>query len=314
MCKLSIIVPIYNVERYLPRCIESILCQTLQDFELILVEDGSPDRSGVIIDNYAKLDDRIIAIHQTNKGVSAARNAGLKIARGEYIGFVDPDDWIENSMYSKMVHQLENNDGDLVFCNWDIFQDTNGIQECHLMPDFPVSMTEEDFFCHIFDIPRTVGGAVWNKIIRKDIIRCYFNEKYSIGEDWLFLAQICTYKAKIIYCPEALYHFVSHMGSATNKEKGRIAQGIPARREIIDVARSISKDSTELAECSFLDQCMMFINLKGVNPKYNKVATDELLSYMQKNPDCIIKNKKLSAKQKAYFMYCYLSLKCRKGI
>lgn len=314
MCKLSIIVPIYNVEQYLPRCIESILSQSFQDFELILVEDGSPDRSGEMIDNYAKLDDRIIAIHQTNKGVSAARNAGLKIAGGEYIGFVDPDDWVENSMYSKMVDLLDDNDGDLVFCNWDIFQDTNGSQECHLMPDFPVSMTGEEFFCHIFDIPRTVGGAVWNKIIRKDIIRCYFNEEYSIGEDWLFLAQICISKIKIIFCPDVLYHFVSHMGSATNKEKGRIAQGIPVRREIIGVARNISKESIELAESSFLDQCVMFIKLKGINPEYKKIAIDELLSYMRENPYCIIKNKKLSAKQKVYFMYCYLLLKCRKGM
>ena len=92
MPELSIIVPVYKVEPYLPKCIDSILAQTFSDFELILIDDGSPDRCGEICDEYAARDDRVVVIHRENRGVSAARNAGLDAARGEYIGFVDSDD------------------------------------------------------------------------------------------------------------------------------------------------------------------------------------------------------------------------------
>ena len=96
--KISIIVPVYKVELYLEKCINSILNQTFKDFELILVDDGSPDRCGEICDEYAKKDNRIVVVHKENGGQASARNVGLDIARGDYIGFVDSDDWIERDM------------------------------------------------------------------------------------------------------------------------------------------------------------------------------------------------------------------------
>lgn len=109
MAILSIIVPVYNVEQYLPRCIDSILEQTFQNFELILVDDGSKDKSGEICDEFAKKDNRIIVIHQENKGVNTARNAGLDIATGSYITFVDSDDWIQPDSYCKSIGLMETN-------------------------------------------------------------------------------------------------------------------------------------------------------------------------------------------------------------
>ena len=99
---ISIIVPIYNVELYLEKCIESIINQTYKDIEVILINDGSTDKSGIICDKYAKIDDRIIVLHKENGGVSSARNKGLDIAKGDYIAFVDPDDYIEPNMYEEM--------------------------------------------------------------------------------------------------------------------------------------------------------------------------------------------------------------------
>ena len=96
---VSIIVPIYKVEQYLPKCIESLIVQTYHDIEVILVDDGSPDGCPQICEDYAKKDERIVVLHQHNQGVSAARNAGLKSAKGEFIGFVDPDDWVSPDMY-----------------------------------------------------------------------------------------------------------------------------------------------------------------------------------------------------------------------
>lgn len=114
--KISIIVPIYNVEEYLSKCIDSILSQTLTEFELILVDDGSPDKSGEICDEYAKKDNRIKVIHKENGGVSSARNEGIKVSNGEYIGFVDPDDYIKSDMYDVLYKLCINNNSEIGIC------------------------------------------------------------------------------------------------------------------------------------------------------------------------------------------------------
>lgn len=113
---ISIIIPIYNVEKYLPKCIESILNQSLKEIELILVDDGSLDNSGNICDQYAKLDSRIKVIHKANGGVSSARNIGVKASSGQYIGFVDPDDYIDKDMYSKLYELCIKSKSDIAIC------------------------------------------------------------------------------------------------------------------------------------------------------------------------------------------------------
>lgn len=121
--KISIIVPVYKAEPYLKKCIDSILNQTFKDFELILVDDGSPDRCGEICDEYALKDSRIKIIHKENGGQSSARNVGLDIAQGEYIGFVDSDDWIEPDMYKKLFKVLKNDNVDMAICNINSIKD-----------------------------------------------------------------------------------------------------------------------------------------------------------------------------------------------
>lgn len=121
MPKISIIVPIYNVEKYIEKCIQSILNQTFSDFELILVNDGSTDSCGEICDKYKKLDDRIIVIHKVNGGLSSARNAGIDIARGEYIGFIDSDDYIHEKMYEILYNNAITYNSDIVICKKEMF-------------------------------------------------------------------------------------------------------------------------------------------------------------------------------------------------
>ena len=118
MKKISIIVPIYNIEKYLPRCLDSILAQTYKNLEVILVDDGSVDNSGMIADKYARNDQRINVIHQVNKGVSAARNAGLDLATGDYIGFVDGDDYIEKDMYERLLFNAIKYKADISHCGY----------------------------------------------------------------------------------------------------------------------------------------------------------------------------------------------------
>ena len=115
---ISIIVPVYNVEKYLNRCFDSILNQTFTDFELILVDDGSTDNSGIICYEYKTKDNRIKVIHKENGGLSSARNAGLDIARGKYIGFVDSDDFINKDMYKILFDTIQANNSDMVICDY----------------------------------------------------------------------------------------------------------------------------------------------------------------------------------------------------
>ncbi len=116
---ISIIVPVYNVEKYLDRCIQSILNQTYPYFELILVDDGSSDNSGKMCDEYAKKDDRIIVIHQENNGLSSARNKGIENSKGEFLSFVDSDDWISKDYLKEMYNEQKKTKADLVICNID---------------------------------------------------------------------------------------------------------------------------------------------------------------------------------------------------
>ena len=114
--KISIIVAVYNIEKYLPKCLDSILAQTYQNLQIILVDDGSSDSSACICDEYAEKDHRIEVIHKKNGGLSDARNAGLECATGEYIGYVDGDDWIEPEMYATMIHTAKERQVDVVIC------------------------------------------------------------------------------------------------------------------------------------------------------------------------------------------------------
>ena len=187
---LSIIVPIYNVEKYLSKCVESILGQTYANFELILVDDGSPGRCGEMIDEYARMDSRIVVVHQENQGLSAARNAGLKIAQGEYVGFVDPDDWIEPDMYEALIRAIEETGCDIAICPWFV-NDENGTEKAQEFRMASRVLSEQEYLERLFDMPPTIGGSVCNKLYRAKLIHACFDIESTMYEDGLFNAQYC---------------------------------------------------------------------------------------------------------------------------
>lgn len=303
MPELSVIVPIYNVEKYLEKCIDSILAQTYIDFELILINDGSPDGCAEIMEQYAKKDSRIVTIHQENKGVSAARNAGLEIAKGKYVGFVDPDDYIASAFFEKLINLIEINNLDIACCNWySVFE--NGDKFIHKIPEIPEQMNQREFVNHIFDSPRTVYGSNCNKIFRKDKIIDFYDESIRICEDNLFLINYCKNIKIAGYINFPLYYVRERADSSTRKKSTKLVEGLEVRKKIISIAKDISKESGRYAEKDFLDSCYLYYKqFRGEeDKKYSVYSLSLLKDYLKKNFFYIVLNTKIYWKTKILYL------------
>ena len=213
---ISVIVPIYNVEKYLRKCIDSIIGQTYRDLQIILIDDGSPDGCGEICDEYAQKDSRIVVIHQKNSGVSAARNAGLKIAMGEYVGFVDPDDYIEPKMYEKMLEVFETNKVDLVVCGYDYVDENGTISRPYRVRENEI-LTRKQYVSMQFDMPPSVRHVVWNKLFHMEkMAGIYFPENLHSSEDVYVICDYIKNVNKAFFVHQPLYKNLVRQGSATH--------------------------------------------------------------------------------------------------
>lgn len=211
--EISVIVPVYNVEKYLCRCVDSILNQTFTDFELILVDDGSPDNCGAICDEYAAKDSRIRVIHKTNGGLSSARNAGLDIAQGRYVMFCDSDDYVAANWCEVMLGVLAKNIDSFVVSNiWKVYADRKTSYQ-------PIKNdTELHSYFEIYKFG--ISAYVWNKIYRADILRKYnlrFDESCRFAEDVGFNARYCALCDKCVYIPIPLYYYADTQDSIMNR-------------------------------------------------------------------------------------------------
>lgn len=198
---ISIIVPVYNVEPYLCQSIESILSQTYKNLEIILIDDGSFDRCGEICDIYAGKDNRIRVIHTTNKGLSAARNLGIREAKGEFIGFVDSDDWIESDMYEDLLNYIEDYSADISACGfWYEFGDYQTI--------YHLSENKYDGITSLYAlIEGRINNSVWNKLFKKDIFKNVLFPEGKCFED-IAIMHLAFNHAKRVVCNSASkYHY-----------------------------------------------------------------------------------------------------------
>lgn len=215
---ISIIVPIYNVEKYLPQCIESLVAQTYRNIEIILVDDGSPDRCPEMCGAYAEKDARIKAIHQKNCGVAAARNAGLQAARGEYVGFVDPDDWVLPEMYGAMLEAMLAAKADLAICGYAYCHEDGSVDEARkYQRKAAETLTQKEAMRRMSDIPPTIRHVVWNKLFRKNLLQgITFPEDLKASEDVRFLTEYLLKTNSAIIVHEPFYFNRRRDGSATH--------------------------------------------------------------------------------------------------
>lgn len=209
MPKLSIIVPVYKVEQYLHKCVDSILNQTFTDFELILVDDGSPDNCGRICDEYAAKDGRIRVIHKENGGLSDARNAGIDVAKGEIIGFVDSDDYIDANMYIDMLNFMEEKQLDVACA------DTYQVREdkFKFKPRYSENklFNREEAICEILN--GNLDNAAWNKIYKRSVIGDTRYPKGRIYEDVATTYKFIYNAVKVGYLKKPYYYYVKRKGS-----------------------------------------------------------------------------------------------------
>jgi glycosyltransferase involved in cell wall biosynthesis len=219
--KLSIIVPVFNVERYIEKCINSILNQSFKDFELILIDDGSIDKSGQICDRHAQNDRRVKVIHKINEGPAVTRNIGLMIAKGEYIGFVDSDDWIDPNMYLLLYNSCIDNGSDISII---------GLREVTENGDFlnqyvPNKMTFSEILKRAYPC---------NKIFKKELFvnnKLYFAEgKYY--EDLELIPKLFIKSRKLTTVNQITYNYVKRKGSTTASQDKRILDNLWAYTQL----------------------------------------------------------------------------------
>lgn len=304
---ISVIIPVYNVERYLKRCLDSVTNQTYKNLEIILINDGSTDSSGSICNEYAKKDNRIITIHKKNGGVSSARNKGIEIAKGEYIGFIDSDDYVESNMYQELYNEAIRSDADIVMTNYTV--KTEKYEKKHFINKERDVLSKEEFYDKLLD--NYFQGYLTTKLFNRRIIFAtnkiiLLNEKVHIYEDLLFLVNVAKNGSKFVFINRYLYNYCIRGNSAYNNY---ISSYNSKQLSILDamdeMLRVVEKEASMISikykkaymevALQLFEQYCMFDKAQENDEKYIKDCVNR---YYKE----VLENKNISLKQKIVIM------------
>lgn len=284
--KISIIVPIYNVEKYLPKCIESILNQSFEDFELILINDGSKDNCSKICKEYAKKDSRIIIINKENTGVSDSRNKGIEIAKGEYIGFVDSDDYINPYMYEELINSCINNNSDISIIGFTGIDKTGKELFTYIPNENSYKLSE------ILKAANPVNKLYKKKLFKDDGLRYKVNRFY---EDLNLIPKLIIKADKISFVGKSTYYYLQREGSTTHSKDDKILDNLWAYVDIKDYLEC--KNLYKEYEYEFMEGVnyfklfyanilytypfsFIFKNRKFICENFNKITTLHIYDYI----------------------------------
>ena len=206
---ISVIVPVYNIERYVERCLKSIIKQTYENVEIILVDDGSKDKSGEICDRYAEENKRIKVIHQKNQGLSAARNKGIEIATGKYIAFIDGDDYIHKQFIEILYRELIDKNADIVSCDFERVDENRTVEDGSILKYDYLTFTGEE----AFKARWTIYVMAWNKLYRKELFDTCRYPVGKIHEDEYIFHELMYQCKTVIHICACLYYYVIREGS-----------------------------------------------------------------------------------------------------
>ncbi|MBR4782081.1 MAG: glycosyltransferase [Lachnospiraceae bacterium] len=288
---ISVVVPIYKVERFLNKSIESLLNQTYKDFELILVDDGSPDNCPQICDDWEKKEPKIRVFHKKNEGLSSARNSGIEHASGEYIIFPDPDDWVEPDYLERLINLREEFKADLSICGH--YHGTNIYDpEAEL-----IVLTMEEALEKLM-MPHSFCGYTWNKLYNLDIIKrnqLRFDVELGMVQDLHFNVRYFQYCEKIVYDPVPLYHHTIENGvtSRNTPLTTRKISGLLTYKKIADMTHGNYPNIERISYCSLCKMCLDYVDIYYKT----KMNSKEILNLLQSN---FVKYKKYFYNSKAF--------------
>lgn len=271
--KISVIIPVYNVEKYLKHSIESILKQKYSNLQIILIDDGSTDKSGEICDSYAQKDDRITVVHQKNGGAANAKNKGLCLATGKYLTFLDSDDYLEPEAYDFMVNQLEKYDADIVQCCFrNVFIDKTEdkcifTETVEMDTSSYLKLFTQDWTC----------GLLWDKLYRREIFEgIFFDEGHKIDDEFFTYKGVMNAK-KIVRIPKIVYNYRQRLSSVMMSENSQ-EKIIVDKLEYLSIRRKIVADKFPKLKRAFDEH---YLNMLLILSKDFNVSVDSM-KYIKK--------------------------------
>lgn len=254
---ISVIVPVYNVDQYLCKCIDSIKKQTYSNLEIILVDDGSTDKSGQLCDELAKSDSRIRVVHKKNGGLSDARNAGIEIASGEYLGFVDADDYIDLNMYESMISLLQKYKADIAVCGINYVTDGK-VQKISCLDEVKEYNTNDALSTYF--LTNEINASACNKLFSTRLFECVrfpFGKKY---EDIAVMHLLLEKANKIVHCGEAFYYYLNRAGSITKVNFSRKDVDLISIRKEINNYYTLDSEYHLLSEKALAEAYLVTLN------------------------------------------------------
>ena len=295
---ISVIIPVYNVEKYLEKCISSVVGQTYKNIEIILVDDGSTDKSGTMCDLLAEKDSRIVVIHKANGGLSSARNAGLDIAKGDYIGFVDSDDWIEPDMYACLLRNMLKESADISACG--VYYHRNSKTKTDRdITGYRVFSRYEAVNC-VIQRNSIIKAYVWSKLYSKHIFSKLRFPEGKTYEDLFTILPVIDAAEKIVVTMQPKYHYIKRPGSITTSEFSSSSWDLVESRRafheyLLDKYPELAKYAEYLCLVSYYRVLDKMLLSKTAVDRQEKKA---LVEFLRENTAKVLKNPQMTKKRK----------------
>ncbi len=310
MSRISVVIPVYNAGKYLNKCIDSILRQIYQDFEIVLVDDGSQDNSGAVCDEYANRDDRISSIHTINRGPAAARRTGVEAAQGEYIIFVDADDWLDRDMLAVMMQEIQTSCADIVcFMLKEVDAQGNILAKKHVGTE-RLEMTTTLQMMHNLHGTRLIDSGPCAKMMARGLFKNIdYCENVTIGEDYFMLLQLLERASKVVFCRKPMYNRCMRATSISRsgyseRHKQAFERYMSWRIYLLEKYPELKNDIIGY----HLEYEMAVITAMCRNKKYDKRVIKKLAKDLRENRNIIVCCNETSLYMKVsavMIAYCY---------
>lgn len=298
---ITVVVPVYNMGKFLPRAIDCLLSQTYKNYEIIIVNDGSTDDSGAVCDECAKLDERICVIHKENGGLSSARNCGIENAKGQYIIFPDPDDWVEKNYLETLINLQEEYGADLEISGH--FVDDDKKSAVH-NKNATKTLLDKESALKILMRPDGFCGFAWNKLYHLDIIKKHslrFDEELGMAQDLHFAFRYLCLCESVAYNPLPTYHYFQHVGGVTNANSpltARKISGLKTYEKIAELAGESYPQVKSSALSTIFNMSMHFIYIYFQSKMQDKELLKKLKCNLQTYKNYFFSDERYSTSHK----------------